>query len=553
MKKYLFIVLMLCFHLSYGQTGWNDTETDAQSLRLNQIESHMDGTVFQLRHVSTFPVYAYSIEQIDSSGALLNSTTLHLPDSGNAHKVCTFSLDTVMNRLLVLSQYEDTNNYYMHMLTLNYFLTPQDSFHYGVKKANADRFSVIGGGMDYAFNQYIIFNYRDAIDQIWGRGICKKTISGTYNSNLFKAGQASNDGIYLRSFAISPSGFIYFGGARKESLTGNFIYFEKMNANLTTLLEVKDQLIANNTAINQVSAIHISNNSGTSNVVIGGSIYGLAPGDTIIRSHGFLRSYSSNGTLRWNVQQFDVRDFHLVVTYNGYVHAVGNNNIGNSGLDIRIARYFAKDGVKNWQRYYGNKSAASCLRVEKDGSLLISGDRNQTINLPSGNAKTVRSYMLLRYSKFGKRLFEYIGPWSLPAGSTDAAAMFSDIATGRGGYYYASGWERITVNIGGTEAWFDSVRTLQFTNGSLRTTMEEPPNEKLVIRPNPAKNEITFGSEYQITDFLIASAQGSQTNIESLQQEGVTYRCEISQLSPGMYILKVRTERGWKSTRFIKE
>lgn len=553
MKKYLFIVLMISAHLCTAQTGWDNTAADPQSLKLNLLESHTDGTVFQLRHVSTFPVFAYAIDHADSSGTVLNSTILHLPDSGSGHKICMFSIDTVMNRLLILSQYEDSNNYYMHMVTMNYFLTPQDSFHYGLKKSNADRFNVIGAGMDYAFNQFIIFNYRDAIDQIWGRGVCKKTISGTYKSNFFKAGQASNDGIYLRSFAVSPAGFVYFGGARKESLTGNFIYFEKMNANLTTLYEVKDQLIANNTSVNQVSSIHVSNNSANSNVVIGGSIYGLAPGDTIIRSHGFIRSYAANGTLRWNVQQFDVRDFHLIETYNGYVHAVGNNNNPANGLDIRIVRYFAKDGVKNWQRYFGNKSVATCLKVERDGSLLISGSRNQNITLPSGTTKNVRTYMLLRYSKFGKRLFDYISPQALPAGSTDLSASFSDIAMGTGGYYYAAGWERTTATFNGTEAYFDSVSTLQFTNGALRTLMEEPPNEKLIIRPNPAKNEITFDSEYQITDFMIVSAQGTQTNIESLQQEGVTYRCDISQLASGMYILKVRTERGWKSARFIKE
>jgi hypothetical protein len=74
-----------------------------------------------------------------------------------------------------------------------------------------------------------------------------------------------------------------------------------------------------------------------------------------------------------------------------------------------------------------------------------------------------------------------------------------------------------------------------------------------VIRPNPAKNEITFDSELQVTDFMIVSSGGTLVEIEELHQDATTYHCNVSKLSSGVYIIKVRTERGWKHARFMKE
>lgn len=554
MKKLILFLLPLFVVInSTAQTGWQLVAEDQQTQKLNLVESNEEGAFFQLRFNSSNPSYTYSLEVIDSTGTSTYVSTFSLPDSGYNHKVVSFQTDTVMNRILVISQYEDNQNYYMHMLVLNYFLTPQDSMHFGVSKSNADQLIVNGGGMDYAFNKFIIYNYRDALDQIWTRGIARKTISGSLKANLFKAGQASNDGIFINDCVVTPTGFIYLGGARKESLSGNFIYFEKVNSNFTTIYEIKDQMIQNNTYTNHVSSIHVYNNTSSSQVIIAGTIYGLAPGDTVIRSHGFIRSYNYIGLQKWNFENYEVRDYKKVIGMDSHVHAVGTYNKTVSGLDTKITRLVLKDGSVDWNRYYPNKSTPLSLQIEKDGSLLIGGDKNMTITLADGTNKTIRSYMLIRYSKRGKRLYEFNNNWILPENATTAAGGFTDIATGRSGNYYASGWEHITSSFAGTDAYFDSVRTIQFTNGALRTATETANNEKLVIRPNPARNEILFDSESQIIDFIIADVKGGITPIENLQQEGVAYRCDISTLSPGMYILKVRTDYGWKSTKFIKE
>jgi hypothetical protein len=289
-------------------------------------------------------------------------------------------------------------------------------------------------------------------------------------------------------------------------------------------------------------------------VLFSGTIFGLAPGDTIYRSHGFIKAYTATGTLRWTYQNYEVRDYKKVIAKNSFVHAVGNNNSTNSGLDTRLSRVFLKDGVSDWNRYYAFKSIATALKVEDDGSILIAGDKQISLALPTGTTTTTRSYMLTRYSKFGKRLYDYNHSWSPAIGTTSISAGMSDLITGRSGSYYSAGWERTQYDIGSGLIIADSTRSFQFTNGAIRFAPDVPlPNDKLVIRPNPAKNEITFDSELQVTDFMIVSSGGTLVEIEELHQDATTYHCNVSKLSSGMYIIKVRTERGWKHARFMKE
>lgn len=552
--KISILTLLLTFvslNLS-AQTGWQQTAEDQQSLKLNFIEDGDDGTVFNLRYDYTQPHLTCMVIRLDSTGNPIATTSIFIPGQNPAVK--SFQADTVLKRILVIAQYEDSSSYYMHMMVLNYSLQPVDSSTFGLSKSSIDRFVVCGGGIDYAVNKFIVYNYRDINDQIWGRGICRKNISGTYKTNVFKAGQASNDGIFINACTVAPAGYIYIGGARKESLYGNFVFFEKVNASLVTMYEVKDQLVANNTFTNHVSDIHVYTNNANSQVVFSGTIFGLAPGDTIYRSHGFIKAYTATGTLRWTFQNYEVKDYKKVIAKNSFVHAVGTNNSTNSGLDTRISRVFLKDGVSDWNRYYAFKSIPSALRVEDDGSLLIAGDKQISLTFPTGSTITTRSYMLARYSKYGKRLYDYNHTWSPLTGTTSITAGMTDLITSRSGFYYSSGWERTQYDIGGGLLIADSTRILQFTNGAIRFAPDVPlPNDKLVIRPNPAKNEITFDSELQVTDFMIVSSAGNLVEIEELHQDGTTYHCNVSKLSSGMYIIKVRTERGWKNARFMKE
>jgi Secretion system C-terminal sorting domain len=553
MKK-AFILITILLTLSsnmLAQTGWVLSSSDNTILKRNFIESLSNGSFYRLSTTDSLSPNFYSLALIDSSGTTVHQIELAVADSNP--RVIAFSIDTITQHLCVTEQSESNSAYYMHLKVFDYNLNYMDSLTWGVTKTSSLGIEVFGGGIDTANNKFIVYRSQDMFDQMWNRSICRKNAAGVIKNNTVKIGQAANDGFYIHHVVITPTGNIYIAGTRKESLFGNFFYVEKVNANFSTIFEVKDQLVLNSIDNNHVSSIHVANASANSSIVVAGTMYGLAPGDTVVRCHGVIRSYSSSGVLRWNYQNYEVRDYKQVKSRFSYVYAVGNNNKVPSGLDTKITRLLLKDGTLDWNRYYGNKSIPFCLEVEADKSLLIGGEKQSKITLPSGTILNIRSYMLIRYSKTGKRLYDYEHPWDATNGLTSVQAAITDIATGYNQFYYAAGNSRIEQTSSGSTSTFDSTSVIQFTNGSLRTSDEIPTVVSLNIRPNPAKGSIQFTCESQVTDLVIYSMTGQKMKTESIDQVGITYSCNIEHLSPGTYVLRVMANKTWFTSKFVKE
>lgn len=553
MKK-AFILISILLTLSsnmLAQTGWMLSTSDNTALKRNFIESLSNGSFYRLSTADSLSPNFYSLALIDSSGANVQQIVLTIADSNP--KVIAFSIDTITQRLCITEQSESNSAYYMHLKVFDYNLNYMDSLTWGVTKTSSLGIEVFGGGIDTANNKFIVYRSKDVFDQMWNRSICKKDAAGVIKNNIVKIGQAANDGFYINQVVITPTGNIYIAGTRKESLYGNFFYVERINANFTTIFEVKDQLVLNSIDNNHASSIHVTNSTAHSTIVVGGTIYGLAPGDTIVRCHGVIRSYSSGGFLKWNYQNYEVRDYKLVKSRFSFVYAAGTNNKVSNGLDTKITRLALKDGALDWNRYYPNKSIPLCLEVEADKALLIGGEKQSSIALPSGTTLTVRSYMLIRYSKTGKRLYDYIHSWDVTTGLTSVQAAITDIATGYNQFYYAAGNSRIVQTASGIPSTFDSTSVLQFTNGSLRIGDEIPTEVSLNIRPNPARGSIQFTCESQVTDLVIYSMTGQKMKMESIEQEGITYSCNIGHLNPGTYVLRVMVNKTWFTSKFVKE
>ena len=534
-----------------GQVGWKFSTSDNSILKRNHIESLSNGSFFRLSTADTLSPSCYSLTLIDSSGTTLNQIELCIADSNP--KVIAFTLDTITQRLCVTEQSESSSAYYMHLKVFDFNLNSMDSLTWGVTKTSSLGVDVFAGGIDTANNKFIVYRSKDMFDQMWNRSICRKNAAGVIKNNSVKIGQAANDGFYINEVVISPTGNIYIAGTRKESLYGNYFYLERVNANFTTIFEVKDQYVLNSIDNNHVSSIHLSNATANSPIIVGGTMFGLAPGDTIYRCHGVIRTYSANGMMRWNFQNYEVRDYKKVMARHTYVYAAGTNNKFASGLDTKISRLFLKDGVVDWHRYYGNKSTPLCLQVEADKSLLIGGEKQSNVTLPSGSILTIRSFMLLRYSKTGKRLYDYDHSWDVSNETSSIQGAITDIATGYNQYYYIAGTNRIVKNISGTNTTFDSTTVIQFTNGSMRTGEYIATEVTLNLRPNPAKSSILFTCENQVTDLVIYSMAGQKMKTESINQEGINYSCDIQHLSPGTYVLRVMANKTWYTSKFIKE
>jgi hypothetical protein len=549
-KLILFLpVLLVCQPLS-AQVDWSVQASDSAELKINRIENIEDGSLYRVMGRNPSSQLELDLQKLDTSGLVSQQVTLQLP--GNNPSLATFNADTVQDRLVLCGQWEDNSQFFLWLMVFDYNLQFQDSALYSLQKSKTDQLTVKGGGKDLLGNSYIIYNYRDANDLLWGRGVCKKETSGTYKTNQFKAGQSPGDGLFINDCFVAPPGIIWVGGARKETATGNFIYLEKINSSLSTGFEIKDQLIPGNTFINQVTSLHVYTNNANSQVVIGGAVYGLAPGDTVFRSHGYIRAYTANGALRWNFQNADVRNYVKVIGKYSYVHAIGTNNKISSGLDTRITRLFLKDGVLNWNRYYGNKSIPIDLCIERDGSLLIVGERERIASLPAGGTIPLRSYMLTRYSKAGKRLYDYLFNWSLQAGFAAGRSAFTDVATGPTGKYFASGWNSLSVSSGSTIQKSDSLVIMRFGNGSLRTGNSISEGE-LLAYPNPGREDVYIDLPEQLTDIHLLSSHGAEQPLLQWEKNDSKLRIPIQHLQPGMYILEIQTESGNHYLKFIKE
>lgn len=553
MKKIFYLqIIFLSFVSSLAaQTGWQLSSSDQTKLQRNWIESLSNGCFYRLSTTDTLSPSLYTLSLIDSVGITTNEIILTIQDSNP--KIISFNLDTINQRLCITEKSESASAYYMYLKVFDYNLNYTDSLAWGLTKSSSLGLEVITGGIDTADNKFIVYSSKDAFDQMWNRSICKKNAAGVIKNNIVKIGQAANDGFFIHDAVVSPIGNIYIAGTRKESLFGNYFYLERVNSSFTTIFEVKDQLIPNTIENNHVSSLHLTTATGNAQVVVGGTMYGLAPGDTIIRCHGVIRTYTATGALKWNFQNYEVRDYLKIMSRFAYVYAVGNNNKTASGLDTKITRLVLKDGALDWNRYYANKSIPYCLQVEADKSFLIGGEKQAKVALPNGTLLTIRSYMLVRYTKTGKRLYDYEHSWNLSNETTFAQGAFTDIATGYNQYYYAAGSNRVTQNVNGTLTNFDSINVQQFTNGSLRTGEFVPVEVSLNIRPNPAKNSILFTCKSQVTDIIIYSMAGQKMKTESLDQDGVNYSCNIGQLVPGTYVLRVMANNEWYTAKFIKE
>lgn len=553
MKKAFILISILCILSStlLAQTGWVLSSSDNTVLKRNFIESLSNGSFYRLSTADSLSPSCYSLALIDSSGSTLQQIEITVADSNP--KVIAFTVDTITQHLCITEQSESNSAYYMHLKVFDYNLNYMDSLTWGVTKSSSLGVEVFGGGIDTANNKFIVYRSKDLFDQMWNRSICRKNAAGVIKNNSVKIGQAANDGFYIHQVVVSPTGNIYIAGSRKESLYGNYFYFERVDASFNTIFEIKDQLVTNTVDNNHVSSFHLVNATATSPIIVSGTMYGLAPGDTVVRCHGVIRSYTSGGVLKWNYQNYEVRDYTQIKSRFSFVYAAGTNNKVPNGLDIKITRLTLKDGILDWNRYYGNKSIPLCLEVEADKSFLIGGEKQSKITLPGGTLLTIRSYMVIRYSKTGKRLYDYEHSWGATNGLTSVQAGITDIATGYNHFYYAAGNSRIIQNSGGATSTYDSTSVIQFTNGSLRTGNEIPTEVSLNIRPNPAKGSIQFTCESQVTDLIIFSMTGQKMKTESIDQEGINYTCNIGHLSPGTYVLRVMANKTWYTSKFVKE
>jgi len=553
MKKAVIVCTLLLFFtkLATAQIGRRITSSDHSLLKRNMIESLSNGSYYRLNTSDSLSPQIYTLSLIDSAGKELHQIVVNIPENNPA--VIAFTVDTITQRLCITERAESANAYYMYLKVFDYNLNYIDSLTWGLTKSSSLGVDVFAGGIDTSGNKFIVYSSKDIFDQMWNRSICRKNSAGTIKNNIVKIGQAANDGFYINDVVITPTGNIYIAGMRKESLYGNFFYLERVNADFNTIFEVRDQLIENSINENHVSSIQIYNATANSQIVVGGTLYGQAPGDNMNHNHGVVRVYSATGSLRWNFQNSDVKDYTKVLGKNNFVHAIGSGNSKAHEQETKISRLSLKDGSVDWQRTFENNSVPSCLQIESDKSILVGGEKETTIKLQGGAEIKARSYMLIRYSTLGKRLYDYDHHWDVPNETKSVQAGITDLATCYNQFYYVAGTINISFQDRQTVLYSDSTYVQQFTNGPTRIYIDLPVEVTLNIRPNPAQGLILFTCESQVSDLVIFSMSGQKMSSENINQEGINYSCDISHLKTGTYVLRVKTNNIWYTSKFIKE
>jgi hypothetical protein len=90
-------------------------------------------------------------------------------------------------------------------------------------------------------------------------------------------------------------------------------------------------------------------------------------------------------------------------------------------------------------------------------------------------------------------------------------------------------------------------------NTYVTTSMKETAKETIRLSPNPASNTITIENSFTFTGNLNASIFDINGNLkwQGSFQNGNTFNVDISNLLPGVYVLKTETSEGVENHKFV--
>jgi hypothetical protein len=90
-------------------------------------------------------------------------------------------------------------------------------------------------------------------------------------------------------------------------------------------------------------------------------------------------------------------------------------------------------------------------------------------------------------------------------------------------------------------------------NTYITTSVKEPAKETIRLSPNPASNKITIENSFALSGYLNASIYDINGNLkwQGSFQNGNTFNVDISNLLPGVYVLKTETSKSVENHKFV--
>lgn len=280
-----------------------------------------------------------------------------------------------------------------------------------------------------------------------------------------------------------------------------------------------------------------------------------------------------------------------------YVDSV-HTNTGQTDMDIAFVRFNSYTGKHVYSSYFGGSYlhdyASSCV-IDKDGSYYIGGNTYSTIGnfdlqqsgsfYYNGNYYSNNGYILSYDKNNNKRITTYLGgrqyfPTSgslgasntyvydmgvtasgdlILAGQTEASRYFPIYDGSNGTTYYMD--TVLNYPTGSAVAYSDAFIALlkQPTLSGIKDQSRTQVPGNLMIYPNPGQDVFfvemdKLSSDKNVT-FKVYNAVGQMVyHDEAKVQDGVLKKqINLSQLSPGMYIISVSQDNKQESVKVIKQ
>lgn len=190
----------------------------------------------------------------------------------------------------------------------------------------------------------------------------------------------------------------------------------------------------------------------------------------------------------------------------------------------------------------------------KDSTLAIGSNATLTTRIKNTGSLSSSTLVAFIYPQKEDKWIDYMGPVSIVIDTNEekivTISKIIDLADGtyKLKLYHSNdtiptNWDAFTP---------DSSSTIQFTVSNIQTQLEKSTFDRPILYPNPATEDLTIQSTSLIKSIVILEISGNPILIQTPQKKG-TALLKVGNLNKGIYLIKIRTEEGTFTEKFIKK
>lgn len=349
----------------------------------------------------------------------------------------------------------------------------------------------------------------------------------------------TGDELPRKIIKTNDNGYAIVGQACNQNITNCDYFLIKLDSNLN--VEFSNRYSYNLTSFEQPAGV----------IQMADSAFYLFGNTTSVVDEecAYLIKIDKNGNRIWQkkygfdgFRKFGI-SFHKFKT-GLLLNIVVDNNSGDA-----LLMNIDTSGTIIWQKNYGGNGSDQLynILILNDNSILVVGG-SQSFKGTNDNVG-----WFLKMNSNGDTLWQRVySSINIPDITSDNATLF-DIKPSQDGFIILGNAYRKGVSPIEQDVWLlkvDSMGCL-YQNCIIPTgvDVEEKEIQELIIYPNPASNKIAIQSNTSYNHFCILNLYGQQILEGDLQANEIN----ISELSKGLFILKLANNKEYVQVRFIKE